>query len=531
MTFRSYPVFAFLAVLLFGPASLFALPAAIDPDQVAIVYRAESKESEALAVSYARARNIPSVNLIALNLPDDGTITRSIYESRIRNPLRDHFDREIWWNRAADSAGTQVPVRNKIRVLLLMKGVPYRIKREQAPKDENGKIVRPPRGKEDEASVDSELVYLGVSKYEVEGPLNNLYYQKEKGIADPSLTPILFTCRIDGPSYEICQRIIDDSIAAEETGLWGMCYLDHAVKGKNYEIGDEWLRKIARLNREAGIPTVVDRFRDTYPTNYPMTDAALYYGWYAANANGPFLNSRFRFKKGAFAVHLHSFSGTDIYNPKKRWIGPILNKGAAATVGNVWEPYLTGTHNFDILQDRLLKGYSLVEAAHMAMPVHSWQSIVIGDPLYRPFLVQNQSPSMAEDNKEYRALKLANDQWKGEPDTLTVKIRTAAARMSSGRLYEAMGIRLWEENKIAQAHAFFDSAARSYPGAPDKLRQTLHKIALHRQLNEKEAALQVIVEAQARFPDLPESKALTGLKNILNPPPPPPAQSQKQGNP
>lgn len=502
------------------------LPAAIDPDQVAIVYRMESKESQALAVNYARARGIPSSNLVALNLPESSTISRSDFEARIRNPLVEHFDREIWWNRTTDAKGIKVPVRNKIRVLLLMKGVPYRISREGRPNGESGQPSKPPLGREDEASVDSELVYLGLSEHEIEGPLNNPYYQKDVGISDPSLTPLLFTCRLDGPSYEVCQRIIDDSIEVEKTGLWGTCYIDEALKGTNYEIGDEWMRAIARQNRKEGVPTVVERTRDTYPTNYPMTEAALYYGWYAANANGPLLNPRFQFKKGAVAIHLHSFSASTIESTTKKWVGPILSKGAAATVGNVWEPYLTGTHNFDILHDRLLKGYSLVEAAHMAMPVHSWQSVVIGDPLYRPFLSQNQSPVMAADNKEYRAFRLGIQKWSAEPETLAVKLRTAAARMTSGRLYEAMGLRFLEENKIDEAKAFFASAAKVYPGEPDKLRQSLHLISIHRSFGEKEAALEVIADAQKRFSDLPEAKSLIGLKNILAPPPPAPAKSK-----
>lgn len=516
----------FACLIALSSSLVAALPAPIDPSQIAIVYRVESKESQELAVNYARARGVPSANLIALNLPDTPTISRSVYESRIQKPLVEHFDREIWWNRSTDASGNKVPVRNKIRVLLLMKGVPYRIKREPLPKDANGKATKPAQGKQDESSVDSELVYLGISQYDLAGPLNSLYYQQDTGITDPKLTPLLFTCRIDGPSYEICQRIIDDSLAVEETGLWGTCYLDYALKGKNYELGDDWLRTIGRLNRKAGIPTITDRFRDTFPTNYPMTDAALYYGWYAANRNGPLLNQRFQFKRGAVAVHLHSFSGSDIHSAQKKWVGPILAKGAAATVGNVWEPYLTGSHNFDILHDRLLKGYSLVEAAHMAMPVHSWQSIVIGDPLYRPFIVQNRSPVMAEEDKEYRAFRLGIDKWSAEPDTLVVKLRTAAARMSSGRLYEAMGLRLWEENKIEEAKAFFESASRSFPGAPDKLRQSIHLISIHRQFGEKEAALEVIADGLTRFKDIPESKALVGLKNILDPPPPPPVKTK-----
>ena len=33
------------------------------------------------------------------------------------------------------------------------------------------------------------------------------------------------------------------------------------------------------------------------------------------------------------------------------------------------------------------RGEDLVDAAYYALPVLSWQSIVIGDPLYRPFAV------------------------------------------------------------------------------------------------------------------------------------------------
>ena len=320
--FLSIGIFAFAIACLNLSA---APPAPIEPDQVAIVYRLQSEESQALAINYARARGIPSSNLIALELPDTSTISRSIFNSRIRKPLAEHFDREIWWNRATDSTGNKAPVRNKIRVLLLMKGVPYRIARQHLPKGDDGKQVKPPQGKQDESSVDSELVYLGISEYDLAGPLNNLYYQKETSISDSSLTPLLFTCRLDGPSYEVCQRMLEDSLAIEDTGLWGACYLDHALKGKEYEIGDEWLRGIARTNRKAGIPTIVEPFRDTFPTNYPMTDAALYYGWYATHVNGPLRNPRFKFKRGAVAVHLHSFSAAKIESTNKHWVGPILN--------------------------------------------------------------------------------------------------------------------------------------------------------------------------------------------------------------
>jgi len=58
-----------------------------------------------------------------------------------------------------------------------------------------------------------------------------------------------------------------------------------------------------------------------------------------------------------------------------------------ATVGNVYEPYLEFLHRPDLLVEALARGEDLVDAAYYALPALSWQSIVIGDPLYRPFAV------------------------------------------------------------------------------------------------------------------------------------------------
>jgi tetratricopeptide (TPR) repeat protein len=53
----------------------------------------------------------------------------------------------------------------------------------------------------------------------------------------------------------------------------------------------------------------------------------------------------------------------------------------------VFEPYLEFLHRPDLLLEALSRGEDLVDAAYYALPVLSWQSIVVGDPLYRPFAV------------------------------------------------------------------------------------------------------------------------------------------------
>jgi hypothetical protein len=59
----------------------------------------------------------------------------------------------------------------------------------------------------------------------------------------------------------------------------------------------------------------------------------------------------------------------------------------AATVGNVFEPYLQLTHRPNLLLRALSQGKTFGDAAYYSLPALSWQAVAIGDPLYRPFLI------------------------------------------------------------------------------------------------------------------------------------------------
>ena len=54
-------------------------------------------------------------------------------------------------------------------------------------------------------------------------------------------------------------------------------------------------------------------------------------------------------------------------------------------MGCVYEPYLTCTPNVAAFLGRFANGFTFGEAAWAAQPVLSWQTTVVGDPLYRPF--------------------------------------------------------------------------------------------------------------------------------------------------
>ena len=65
----------------------------------------------------------------------------------------------------------------------------------------------------------------------------------------------------------------------------------------------------------------------------------------------------------------------------------IANGGSFAT-GNVWEPFAFSVADNPLLIDNFFfNGLTWAEAAYSALPVISWQQVVIGDPLSRATVV------------------------------------------------------------------------------------------------------------------------------------------------
>jgi uncharacterized protein (TIGR03790 family) len=513
-----------LGILLCFAPLLQAAPAMPIPASVAVLYNSSSSDSKAIATYYAEARKIPRENLIGLPLPDKEEITREEFNTKILEPLKAEYDKRGWWQRQKDNAGNLIPVGTRIRILTCIFGVPSRI--AALPGDPKMTPGGPPPIQTSEAAVDSELALLGIEGLPVTGSLKNPYFKADANVAVNNL-PMTLVGRIDAPSRAICERMIRDAIEAERTGLWGMAVIDIAKKYGTMEAGDPWLESIARTHRETGIPTLVDRFPDTLPTNYPLRDVATYYGWYDWNVNGPFVNPSFRFKKGAVAVHLHSFSAAQLRDPAKNWCAPLLARGAAATLGNVHEPYLEMTHHFDIFQARLMAGYTLVEAAYMSVPVLSWQNVVLGDPLYRPYLHIDGSGEKAEPDREYRAIRLATMRWKDDPKQLDTMLREGADRLKSGVMMESIGLLKSEQRMTAEAAMDFQRAKIYYTGQTDRLRMDMHVAAIDRAGGRSASAIKILRGARTIYLNLPEAVAAQAWLNIIDPPSPPPAQPKK----
>ena len=496
-----------------------ALPA-LEPKEIAILYNSADPESKELAEFYAEARNIPQGNLIGLEMPKAAEISREQYDSRIAAPLRQVFKDRNWLKLGRYSEGVVGPVRNQIRVLLTMRGVPLKISITPLPEGQ----VRPDRKQQpykghDEASVDSELAMFGVSKYPLEGAQRNRYFKMERAFTEANLPGVMLTCRIDAPTLATCKRMIQDAIEVEKTGLWGFHQVDIANK---FPQGDGWLKSVIKQNRTLGIPTGVDRFAQTLPTHYPLKDIACYYGWYDWNLSGPMLNPSFRMRRGSVAIHIHSYSAQQLRNPKQNWSGGLLEAGAAATVGNVYEPFLALTHHLDILHDRLLKGHTWVEASWMALPVVSWQAITLGDPLYRPFAHLDGGGKVLDADREYRALCTAMEQWRDDPKERIVKLKNAAIRMNSGIFLEAIALESIEDNNTNRAGTLFIQARELYSDKSDQLRQDLHRVAMVRRMGNQSLAADNLKRMIAEYQGVPEvAAAKAWLKQIVPPVDPP----------
>jgi uncharacterized protein (TIGR03790 family) len=458
-----------------------------------------------LAHYYAAARQIPTQNLIGVDCSTDEQITREQFRDTIAEPLRKKLLDAGWWTPERDpKTGTQT-LRSKFHILAVMQGVPLRIA------DDSGRAPNSEPLESTGASVDSELATLGIPGATLKGPLPNPYRNSELPFHAAGL-PMVLVGRIDAPSVNRCRGMIDDAILAETKGLWGQAYIDLENR---QPLGDDWLRAAASAWRKLGIPVTVEIQPGTFPTNYPMRDPILYFGWQAEQLNGPFLNPAFKFQPGAIACHINSFNAATVRSTTRNWAGPLLDRGAAAVLGTVDDPYLQLSHNVGTFSDRLSRGFTFIESAYIAADSISWMNVAIGDPLYRPFPPKTEPIDASQFGKDqwvpYKILRIAYERW-GENQPLPVaslfyKLEMASAKMELPEILEHLALAEVESGEIDDALIQFRRAKNAYLDPRDKLRMELHIGSTQWAQNDRLSALQTFRAAADEFADLTESRA------------------------
>jgi uncharacterized protein (TIGR03790 family) len=409
MSFRVNIVFPLLILFLF-PLSSFAL----QPDELLLIVNSRVAESLQLAEYYQARRKIPSDQILRVSMTNRDDCSRSDYLSQLAQPVRDFLEEH--------------PEKN-IHALVLFYGLPLRVAApkltvEQQQQLENltraeGKLQRQLakheltkvqigdyktalkqtveqikliNGRESGAAIDSEIALVKAGDYPLDMWLENPFfigYQNQKERLTLNKDQVLQVARLDGPDSATVRRMIDDSLTAERIGLQGNAYFDarwpqpQKQKLTGYALYDASLHRAAALTRKISLlNVVVDQYEALFsPGSAP--DAALYSGWYSL---GNYVDA-FDWKRGAVGYHIASSECTTLKKTEGRgWCKSILEDGAAATIGPVAEPYVQGFPLPEVFFGMLLDGYyTLSESYILSLPYLSWQMILIGDPLYRPF--------------------------------------------------------------------------------------------------------------------------------------------------
>ncbi|HTQ30031.1 MAG TPA: TIGR03790 family protein [Opitutaceae bacterium] len=357
--------------------------------RVVILANSADPDSLRLAAHYAAARGVPADNLVALPMPPDETVSWPEFVRAIWQPLQDELVRRGWIEaidtKLLDAIGRKkyAVVGHRLAYLVVCRGVPLRIAEDADVAEKPTPLSSQPQFHTNQASVDSELSLLAQGFHPINGWLPNPLFRNDYPTPF-ELSAIVKVGRLDGPTLEDAERLVDHALLAERTGLLGRSYVD---LGGPHSEGDKWLEAAVAQLSALGFDGDVDRAPATLPISARFDAPALYFGWYANDLNGPFALPDFTFPPGAIALHIHSFSARTLRSATQGWCGPLVARGVTATMGNVYEPYLELTHHPDLLLRALARGWTLGDAAYYALPALSWEGVLIGDPLYRPFAV------------------------------------------------------------------------------------------------------------------------------------------------
>jgi uncharacterized protein (TIGR03790 family) len=236
-------------------------------------------------------------------------------------------------------------------------------------------------GRETGAALDSELAMVNCGDYS----LYKWQPNELKGDVTNSGSKTLIVSRLDGPTPDIACSLVDGAMIAEQMGLSGLACFDSrgytSGSKPGLDLYDVDIVTAYRNFKDAGWKCILDRTESLFPVG-KCDGTAIYCGWYSLKNYRP----AFTFVPGAVGYHIASWEAVDMRNVEsKQWVPGLLSDGITATIGAVAEPYLQSFPLPSEFFASLLDGYSLGEAYFNTLPFNSWQQMLIGDPLYRPF--------------------------------------------------------------------------------------------------------------------------------------------------
>ncbi|MSU61277.1 MAG: TIGR03790 family protein [Pedosphaera sp.] len=488
--------------------------------EAVVVYNNTVPESKEVAEHYARLRNVPKDQIIGFAMPAAEAITRTEFRDKIQQPLAAWLEnaRLLSFPTNDSAALTEKrdprPITARIRYAVLCWGVPLKIRNDLALVEEGVERLREAVRRND-AAVDSELALLPMMRANLPlyGPARNWTYGTTNSAALHPTNGILIVARLDGPTSAIARGLVDKALQAERDGVWGRAYFDiRGLTNGPYKPGDDWIRRSAEMARHAGFETTMDTNAETFSAAFPMSQIALYAGWYDQHVSGPFTRPKVEFMPGAIAYHLHSYSAMTLRSASAHWVGPLLDRGVTATMGCVEEPYLEGTPDVGTFFSRLLMlGFTFGEAAYASQGSLSWQTTVVGDPLYRPF---GKAPHVLHEDLEKRKSRLV--EWsllrtvnqnvlQGEPVSKYIDLlNQMGPTRTSPVLLEKLGDLYAGTEQPEKTLQNYQLALEQGPSAQQQLRLFLRITEQLEGLRKWEDAYRTAQRLAKAFPDYPD---------------------------
>jgi hypothetical protein len=318
--------------------------------RVLLVVNTASPDSLAAGAYYAAKRNIPARNICRLLMPLDETISRETYRAAVAHPVLEFLKSR--------------KLADQIEYIVTTLGVPLRVAGSGGPDGEA-------------ASVDSELTVLGDREPRLAGGVPNPYYAHATPFRRSEFGIYLVT-RLAAYDVASVKGMIDRSLEARNRGR---VVLD-LRSGEDDSGGDRWLR-LAKLALPAD-RVVID---ETAKVRARKTRFAGL-GWLPGGIATEYVSSDARtFRRPPDGWNITTWADSD----QPRWFAgspqsltaDLIAEGATGSSGHVYEPYLVNTPRPNLLFPAYLSGRNLAESYYMAIPLLSWQNVVIGDPLCR----------------------------------------------------------------------------------------------------------------------------------------------------
>ena len=386
------------------------------PASTQILYAADDPDSEALALYYAAARQLPNNRLCGVSGSFESTISWEDFDALIRLP----------W---------EACLRDDTDVLVLAKGLPYRVDLPYFTASLEA-VLQVGRGTIDglEVAGQGQASWGGHSYASVKNPsvayrgyiasdfsLNNpseSYYTTTSGLVrqpwprgfrrdrlwrDPPVYmdgELLVVSRLDGWTFDDANSLVDRALASEEQtpeGTWLCMQAADSARGPRDPECEFALRKLAEL----GLDTTWLGSHDSALSGYSV----LAYLTGSANLRGAI--DGITYAPGAFAENITSYGAVpnnfcEDCDESQTSIARFVRAGASATHGTVNEPLNNVFPNAGVML-MYSQGYALGESVLYNHRYLYWQSLLLGDPLMTPF---DERPTVSVGSEVYAGIPL-----------------------------------------------------------------------------------------------------------------------------